>query len=79
MLPINNAANSLRLGSKSIPNTSHQVLHTQQYLSFLLLLFFVSIKKENKLKEKNSYFKSKYLNRRRNIKTSENSSVLARA
>ena len=42
MQPINNAANSLGLGSKSIPNTSHQMFHTYLY-TYLSIYFFFSV------------------------------------
>ena len=60
MLPVNNAANSLGLGSKKYPkrNTSHQMLHTQQYLSFFYYFFVCKYEKQkNTLKGKNIYSK----------------------
>ena len=44
MLPINNAANSLGLGSKKYSKHFTPKLHTQQYLPFFILVF-VNIKK----------------------------------
>ena len=44
MLPINNAANSLGLGSKKC--SKHFTPSASQYLPFFLLFFFVNIKKE---------------------------------
>ena len=61
MLPINNAANSLGLGSKKYsecftPNASHSTI----LIVFYLLFSFVNVKKnKNKLKEKTIYLKSK--------------------
>ena len=58
MLPINNAANSLGLGSKKC--SKHFTPSASQYLPFFLLLFFLLIlRKKNRLKEKYIYLKSK--------------------
>ena len=60
MLPINNAANSLRLGSKKyFEHFTPSASLNNTYRVFYYFFCKYILRKKNKLKEKNIYLKSK--------------------